>query len=338
MPVKPPSSLGGFVLGSLVVLDHQTAHAKQSTAVARRVELVLNNILNILIPIYAIVIAAYLMGRFKFPWASKKLTPLVLHVALPCLVIRQLANDRANSTDMLWMLLAAAMVFGFSTALAIILLKLTRQDIRTYLSAFTLNNMSIGLAVGILGFGNNGLALCIGFASIILVAQFTFGHWWYAGNYQWRVLVKEPFIWAFLIALGFMFSGIHLPSYVDKTLEQMGMLTIPLLLLSLGFSLSQIRFNGFIKGMVLAAIRLTIFVGMSFCTVLLLGLEGESRAIVLLLSVLPASTINILMANQAEDVDMPPLTMMIMCTNLWMTVALPIAMILWLPSHAVASH
>ena len=298
----------------------------------------LDDILDILIPIYAIVIAAYLMGRCNFPWASKKLTPLVLHVALPCLVIRQLANDRADPTEMLWMLLAAAMVFGFSSILAIVLLKLTRQDLRTYLSAFTLNNMSIGLAVGILGFGNNGLALCIGFASIILVAQFTFGHWWYAGKYQWQVLVKEPFIWSFLLALAFMFLEVQLPSYVDKTLQQMGMLTIPLLLLSLGFSLAQIRFNGFLKGMLFAGIRLTIFVGMSFCTVLLLGLEGESRAIVLLLSVLPASTINILMADQAEDVDMPPLTMMIMCTNLWMTVALPIAMILWLPARAIASH
>ena len=297
----------------------------------------LSNILDILVPIYAIVIAAYLMGRFNFPWASKKLTPLVLHVALPCLVIRQLANDRANPTEMLWMLLAAAMVFAFSTTLAILLLRITRQNLRTYLSAFSLNNMSIGLAIGILGFGNNGLALCIGFASIILVAQFTFGQWWYAGRYQWQVLVKEPFIWAFLIALSFMFLGVHLPPFVDKTLQQMGMLTIPLLLLSLGFSLSQIRFSGFPKAMLLAGIRLAIFVGMSFCTVLLLGLEGESRAIVLLLSVLPASTINILMANQANDVDMPPLTMMIMCTNLWMTVALPVAMILWLPTHATAS-
>ena len=47
---------------------------------------------------------------------------------------------------------------------------------------------------------------------------------------------------------------------------------------------------------------------------------------------LPASTINILMANQTGKVDMPPLTVTIMCTNIWMAAALPVAMILWLPT------
>ena len=292
----------------------------------------LNDILDILVPIYDIVIAAFLLGKFNFPWASKKLTPLVLHIALPCLVVRQLANDRANPQDMLWMLLAAAMVFGFSATIAYIFLKVFRQNVRTYLAAFSLDNMSIGLAVGILGFGDNGLALCIGFASIVLVAQFTFGQWTLQGKVTCSTLLKEPFIWAFLLALAFMFFHVELPPYVDKTLEQVGHLTIPLLLLSLGFALAQIKFTGLMRGMIFSGIRLVIFVGMSFCVVLLLGFEGESRAIVLLMSVLPASTITILMANQNGEIDMPPLTIMIMGTNIWMAAALPIAMILWLPT------
>lgn len=292
----------------------------------------LDNILDILVPIYGIVIAAFILGKFNFPWASKKLTPLVLHVALPCLVIRQLSNDRANPEDMLWMLLAAAMVFGFASIIAYIFLKLTKQEVKTYLAAFTLNNMSIGIAVGILGFGDNGLALCLGFASIILVAQFTFGMWSYEGRIVWQVLFKEPFIWAFLLALAFMFFKVQLPTFVDKTLEQLGHLTIPLLLLALGFALAEIKITGFARAMIFSGVRLGIFFGVSWLVVLILGFEGETRAIVLLMSVLPSSTINILMANQTGKIDMPPLTVTIMCTNIWMAAALPVAMILWLPS------
>ena len=292
----------------------------------------LENILDILVPIYGIVVAAFVLGKFNFPWASKKLTPLVLHVALPCLVVRQLSNDRANPEDMLWMLLAAAMVFGFASIIAYIFLKIAKQEVKTYLAAFTLNNMSIGIAVGILGFGDNGLALCLGFASIILVAQFTFGMWSYEGRIVWQVLFKEPFIWAFLLALAFMFFRVHLPSFVDKTLEQLGHLTIPLLLLALGFALAEIKITGFARAMIFSGFRLGIFFGVSWLVVLILGFEGETRAIVLLMSVLPASTINILMANQTGKIDMPPLTVTIMCTNIWMAAALPVAMILWLPS------
>ena len=292
----------------------------------------LENILDILVPIYGIVVAAFVLGKFNFPWASKKLTPLVLHVALPCLVVRQLSNDRANPEDMLWMLLAAAMVFGFASIIAYIFLKIAKQEVKTYLAAFTLNNMSIGIAVGILGFGDNGLALCLGFASIILVAQFTFGMWSYEGRIVWQVLFKEPFIWAFLLALAFMFFKVQLPSFVDKTLEQLGHLTIPLLLLALGFALAEIKITGFARAMIFSGVRLGIFFGVSWLVVLILGFEGETRAIVLLMSVLPASTINILMANQTGKIDMPPLTVTIMCTNIWMAAALPVAMILWLPS------
>ena len=61
----------------------------------------------------------------------------MLHVALPCLVVRQLSNDRANPEDMLWMLLAAAMVFGFASIIAYIFLKIAKQEVKTYLAAFT---------------------------------------------------------------------------------------------------------------------------------------------------------------------------------------------------------
>ena len=155
--------------------------------------------------------------------------------------------------------------------------------------------------------------LCLGFASIILVAQFTFGMWSYEGRIVWQVLFKEPFIWAFLLALAFMFFRVHLPSFVDKTLEQLGHLTIPLLLLALGFALAEIKITGFARAMIFSGVRLGIFFGVSWLVVLILGFEGETRAIVLLMSVLPASTINILMANQTGKIDMPPLTVTTPC-------------------------
>jgi predicted permease len=68
-------------------------------------------------------------------------------------------------------------------------------------------------------------------------------------------------------------------------------------------------------------------VGINFCVVLLLGLEGDTKKIVLLAAVLPASTINIMMAKNCNSDD-PNMTLFVFCTNIWMSAALPVA--IWL--------
>ena len=45
-----------------------------------------------------------------------------------------------------------------------------------------------------------------------------------------------------------LFTGVHLPTYIGRSLHLVGQMTIPLLLLSLGFALSKVQFRGFREG------------------------------------------------------------------------------------------
>ena len=95
--------------------------------------------------------------------------------------------------------------------------------------------------------------------------------------------------------------------------------------LALGFALGKVRFTGFGKGMLLATAHLAICVGIGVGVTWALSLHGEERTIVILMSILPSSTINILM-SQDTDVDFEPLTIFVTCTNLWLLVSLPVAL------------
>ena len=287
----------------------------------------LTHILDILVPIYAIVILGYLLGRGNFPWANTHVAPLVFHVALPALVIHNLANDRADPVQMLWMMLASVTIMLVSMLASYLLLRLRGLSYRTYMAPMLLSNMAICLALGQLGFNANGFALAIGFASVVLIFQFSAGPSFIQGSFSWRPLLKQVFPWALILALAMMFGGVHMPSYVDRTLGFLGSMTIPLILLSLGFALADTKFANMLRPMIGAGIRMAIFIGLNYCVVMLLGLEGDIRKIVLLASVLPASTINIMMAKNC-DCDDPDMTRFVFCTNIWMTVALPVAM--WL--------
>ena len=60
-----------------------------------------------------------------------------------------------------------------------------------------------------------------------------------------------------------------------------------------------------------------------------LVLQVAFPLLVILMSILPAATINILMGQEA-GADLEPLTIFVTCTNLWLVVSLPIALVLLL--------
>ena len=293
--------------------------------------MLLQEILDILVPIYALILLAYVLGRLGFPWPSKEITPALLQIALPALIIREIAGDRADPDDLLRMMLAAALVLAISTVIFWGLIRWRKLSVRTYLAPAALSSPSIGLAVGYLGFESSGLSLALGYGGILLIGQFSLGRWLLNGKVEWRQLLNQAFLWGFILALLLMFFKIDIPSYINKTLKIPGDLAIPILILSLGFALTKVTFTGFWRILFYTAIRSVVLVGLSIAAAFGLGFEQGTDAfkLVLMMGVLPSATINILMGLQAKD-DMQPITLFVFCTTLWTAVLLPIAMVILL--------
>jgi hypothetical protein len=282
-------------------------------------------ILNILLPIYGCVGLGFVLGRFGFPWDAKMISPLVLQVSLPLLVIHQFTRSEVTSGSIIWMILAAVLVVGLFVVVFGVLLRVAGLSVRTYLAAACFSNMAIGFALGYLGFGNSGFAMSLAFGAVMLLAQFTLGKWFPSGKIQMKLVFRQVFLYALVLGMVLMFGGISLPSYVERGLHLVGQITIPLLLLSLGFALAKVSLAGFGKGMLLATARLLICLCIGMGVSWVLSLQGEERKLVILLSMLPSSTINILMGQEAE-VDLEPLTIFVTCTNFWLIVSLPVAL------------
>ena len=113
-------------------------------------------LLNILLPIYGCVGLGFVLSRFGFSWDAKVISPLILQVSLPLLVIHQFTRPEVTSGSIIRMLLAAVLVVGLFVVVFGVLLRVTGLPIRTYLAAACFSNMAIGFALGYLGFGNSG--------------------------------------------------------------------------------------------------------------------------------------------------------------------------------------
>lgn len=284
-----------------------------------------NELLDILLPIYGCVGLGLVLCRMGFPWDARSISPLVLQVSLPLLIIHQFTRPDVTSGSVIQVIIAAAVVTGLFILVFGALIYVTKLPVRTYLAAACLPNMGIGLALGFLRFGDQGFAMCLAYASFILFAQFTLGRWVPSGRVDVKAIFRQSFLYALPVGMTLMFLNIHLPTYVERSLHLLGQMTIPLLLLALGFALGRVRFTGFGKGMLLATCHLAICVGIGVGVAWALSLQGEERTIVILMSILPSSTINILMA-QNTDIEHEPLTIFVTCTNLWLLVSLPIAL------------
>src|SRR5690606_37883877 len=69
---------------------------------------------------------------------------------------------------------------------------------------------------------------------------------------------KSPVLVASLAAVGCRVLGVPLPHWLLDSVSLLGSLTVPLMLISLGYSLASIPASGLRTGSVLAVLRLTI--------------------------------------------------------------------------------
>jgi predicted permease len=103
--------------------------------------------------------------------------------------------------------------------------------IRGFLSPVMLSNVgNVGLPVCSLPLGSAGLAYVV----VILVGVFTVGIWLPQGRISASDLYRKPVVYAVIIAILLMLTGIELPDTLDNAFSILAGLAIPLMLITLG--------------------------------------------------------------------------------------------------------
>jgi predicted permease len=164
----------------------------------------------------------------------------------------------------------------------------------------------MGLPLCLFAFGESGLALAIAYFTVTAVGQFTVGQAISAGKGSIRRVLRTPLIWGVAVALVLVASETRLPLWMSNTLELIGQLTIPLMLLALGVSLSRLEVRTLGRSTALAGFRIGGGLALGFLAVVLFGLTGEERGVVLIQASMPVAVFNYLFAqfydNRPEEI------------------------------------
>lgn len=253
----------------------------------------------VMAPVFFCAALGYVWARSGWAWDNDMATRLIAAIGTPCLVLTILPGvDPSEST---FQQLSAATVAAIAVwgILGVIALKLFRLRYSTYLpSVMFPNTGNMGASLSLFAFGREGLALAIVFMSTTMFFHFSAGIAIAAGGLSLKRLARTPILHAVAISLVMIAFGWELPKWAYNTVELIGGLTFPMMLIALGVSLSALRPSNLWRSLFISVPRLAVGFGVGLALAELLEFEGAARGVLILECSMPPAVFNYLLAEQ----------------------------------------
>jgi hypothetical protein len=292
--------------------------------------------LNVVTPVFALILTAYLLGG-RFGIQSRSLSRTSYYLLVPAFVFNVLSQVKIDAVIAFRMMLAIVLVYmvtgllGWTMARA---MGRSKEIATAFLMTCIFGNV-----------GNYGLALtkfCLGpdsmeSATIYMLSTNTFSFFccvmaagWLKGGSTGalRDLVKTPGITIVPLALVFPAAGIEPPIMLVRIAGLLGDAMIPVLLLALGLQLKEAGKLKLDKDVFLVSmIRLIAGPAIAFAVIPLVGLSGIDASAGILQSAMPSAVLTAIIAME-NDVAPAFVTSVICVSTLLSLISLTIVMAL----------
>ena len=254
-------------------------------------------ILEIVLPVLAIIVLGYVLGRLWKP-DMRVVNRLNLEVFGPFLVLAYL-SDKSVDLLSLWPLVVASILIVLGSGLmAWPYAKLSGQNPRTFVPPMMFNNCgNMGLPLALFAFGAPGVAGMVALFTTSNLLHFTVGAFIVNKHADLKVLAKSPMIWATIIGATLGFTGTHLPDSVHAPMKMIGDCAIPVMLLSLGVRMLDVKREDFSNSLLGAAICPLTGLFVAGLLVNWLPMTKEQMGLVFLFGSLPPAVLNFLVAD-----------------------------------------
>ena len=261
-------------------------------------------ILNIILPVIFVVLIGYLWNKYNKDFNPIAVTKLVANIGLPCLIYDSLTRSNLTINIYFKIFLSAFLVLAIGFLFGYLLIKIFRlPSIKLTTPLMHPNTGNMGIPLSLLAFGNEGLALAAGFASIVMVSHFTVNTAISSGNYSFKKIILSPVLLSLIFSLIILFYKIEMPNFFNSITKILSGFVIPLVLLSLGISLSKINIKKLKIGFILGLFKLISGPFIGLLVVYLLKLDGNVAKVVILQASMPAAILTYLIAAQNNSYD-----------------------------------
>ena len=255
-------------------------------------------ILEIVVPVIAIIVLGYALGRLWGKPDMRVVNRLNLEVFGPFLVLANL-SDKGVDLLSLWPLVVASIIIVLGSGLlAWPFAKLSGQNPRTFVPPMMFNNCgNMGLPLALFAFGPTGVAGMVALFATSNLLHFTVGAFIVHKHAEFKLLLKSPMVWATIIGAALGLSGTNLPDSVHAPMKMIGDCTIPVMLLSLGVRMLDVKREDFSNSLLGAAVCPLTGLFVAGLLVSVLPMTKEQVGLMYLFGSLPPAVLNFLVAD-----------------------------------------
>ncbi len=257
-------------------------------------------LLNVILPVYLLIGLGFLSGKIWKDLETKTISMIVLYFFAPALIFSSFRELSLNFSNISCISLTALGVFLGVYFISILseLLFIKERNPAFELSSTVMNAGYMGIPLILLMFGEDALPVAITYMVVMAVYHFTLGIVVLKGSLKEGIAsaLKIPLIYALI--LSFTLKEVNIPPGIEKMIKLSGDATLPLMLFSIGISLSQIKFSEVKLSILGTAVR---FLGGTTSALFfskILGCPTFLQKILIVQSSLPSAILNFVLCEK----------------------------------------
>ncbi len=284
------------------------------------------NILAAVLPSFIIAFVGYYYSKKDTKLDLKSIANLIYYIFSPCMVYSSLAEHRFQANE--FILLGSSVIILIFSLMIITYFYMRIAGLRQrgiYLPIIFMNTGNIALPMALFLYGKDGLSKAIIFHVVNVLFLYTMGVFMVSKKTDIKEFFKIPFVYAAAAGLIVAMAPIRVPEntkfYLDmlgKAIDILGKGAIPLLIISLGYSLKRTKLADLKHGLAGASMRVFLGPIIAFGLILFYRQVGWSpvasgynavlfkdaritEAVIMLMAAMPAPITSFLLNEKFDD-------------------------------------
>ncbi len=281
-------------------------------------------VLQIIAPVILLAGVGFVWAALGFEYKVQFVTRLTMNLSVPALIFTALVNTEIDPAALKITALSAALAYLGVALVSGLLLRLGGLSQRTFLAPLVFGNTgNLGLPLAFFAFGQVGFDYAVVVFAVMAFLSFTLGVWLVSGHGSPLSALKQPIVWATVLGSVFLANGWALPKWGMNSLELLGQIAIPLMLITLGVAITRLKPASLGRAFGLSLLKVVVCVSVPAAVGLWLGLPDVAFAALVVQMATPVAVTSYMLAEK-YGADAGEVAGLVVVSTLLSVVTLPL--------------
>ncbi|MFT4303195.1 MAG: AEC family transporter [Candidatus Woesearchaeota archaeon] len=268
-------------------------------------------IINLIIPLFILIFLGYTLKKTNFlpEIFGDYLNKFVYYIALPVMLFLSTSQSNIKEIEATYIILAVTITISITVLLSYIASLNLKKIQGPFIQASFRSNMAyLGIPIVATAFGEEalGIAAIAIFTGVILNTLLSIFILNYFQEQKKSIKIKELFLNPLMISivtgLIISYSNINIPIILANTFELISRVSLPLILIVIGYSLSFKEINKHITAdFISATIKLTIMPAIAYVILKIMNVDLITLNTIVLLTAMPTAVVSQTFAKEMKS-------------------------------------